>query len=140
MDCANTCALLLPADASAVKLPPLLANDTFAAEVPPDITLSYALAVLDNDWPSETLKVTAVQNISTPKGRAEVDTVKNWVTYVLPTRWLAVGTKFIDSFRCGSRIVLWHLKLAAAATSNSSHHAAAAVLAIAAQAAACYSC
>jgi hypothetical protein len=91
--------MVLVADASAVRLPPALSNDAYAAEVPPNITLTYTMAVLDNDWPAETLKLTDVQNIGTPKGKAEVDTARNWVKYVLPTRGLAVGTKFTDRFR-----------------------------------------
>jgi hypothetical protein len=97
--------VLVFADASAVKLPPVLSNDTYPAEVPPDVTLTFTMAVLDNDWPAETLKLTAVQNIGTPKGKAEVDTVKNWVKYELPTRGLAVGTRFTDRFRYGRGIL-----------------------------------
>jgi hypothetical protein len=76
-----------------------LVDDKISGTLPPNNAVKLFLEVLDNDWPSTTLNITAVEAVGSPRGTAEVDYVKNYVVYRVSTTGMEVGTNYIDRFR-----------------------------------------
>uniref|UniRef100_A0A383WID1 Cadherin domain-containing protein n=1 Tax=Tetradesmus obliquus TaxID=3088 RepID=A0A383WID1_TETOB len=86
-------------DASAVKIPVELTDNTYTGNVTTGFTFTAKLFVLDDDTPADTLRITAVENIGTPKGSAAVGTGGKWIVYTLPNSGFLAGVKFTDRFR-----------------------------------------